>query len=250
MSALRPLRGPFDSSMAFDGASSASPFSPSQLDLDVWLDSAVGVTLTSSAVSQWVDKAKSRVFSQSTAGFRPVMRTVGNITGIDFDGSDDFLISAVPFSTLFGAQNPTLGFAAFVYADAYGTSANNNGAMASTDGSRRWNVGMGNTGFAANIFTLTPTSINLQTVMSLASPTFVASNATGTALTAQAWAASNSTAMDASFNPGADRGLQIGWFASGEAFNGIVFEMFIRRTVFTTDELTKLRAYCLARWGV
>ena len=80
----------------------ATGFSPNQISsLAMWLDAndASSLTLVSSAVSEWKDKASGKVFSQTTANNRPTLTTINGKTALSFDGTNDTLSCSEPFTT-------------------------------------------------------------------------------------------------------------------------------------------------------
>lgn len=80
----------------------ASGFNPKQIsNLAIWLDGndASTITLVSSAVSEWKDKASGKVFAQTTANNRPTLTTINGKTALAFDGSNDTLSCVDPFTT-------------------------------------------------------------------------------------------------------------------------------------------------------
>lgn len=84
----------------------------------VWLDASDTTTITSSggAVSQWTDKsANAYTFTQSTATNKPTTgtRTINSKNVIDFDGTNDYLVSSATASTWNFLHNAT-GATAFV----------------------------------------------------------------------------------------------------------------------------------------
>ncbi len=80
----------------------ASGFSPNQISsLALWLDGndSASLTLVSSAVSEWKDKAAGKVFAQTTPNNRPTLNTINGKTALAFDGSNDTLSCSQPFTT-------------------------------------------------------------------------------------------------------------------------------------------------------
>lgn len=80
----------------------ASGFNPKSISsLAMWLDGndASSITLVSSAVSEWKDKASGKVFAQTTANNRPTLTTINGKTALAFDGSNDTLSCVDPFTT-------------------------------------------------------------------------------------------------------------------------------------------------------
>jgi hypothetical protein len=80
----------------------ASGFNPKQIaGLALWLDGndSASLTLVSSAVSEWKDKASGKVFAQTTANNRPTLTTINGKTALAFDGSNDTLSCSEPFTT-------------------------------------------------------------------------------------------------------------------------------------------------------
>jgi hypothetical protein len=76
-------------------------FSPRQIaGLALWLDGndSASLTLVSSAVSEWKDKASGKVFAQTTANNRPTLTTINGKTALAFDGSNDTLSCSEPFT--------------------------------------------------------------------------------------------------------------------------------------------------------
>lgn len=79
----------------------ASGFNPKQIsNLAMWLDGndASSLTLVSSAVSEWKDKANNKVFAQTTANNRPTLETINGKTALAFGGSKTLSCSQ-PFTT-------------------------------------------------------------------------------------------------------------------------------------------------------
>jgi hypothetical protein len=86
-------------------SSKKSAFNPTSIaGCQLWLDAAdtATISLSGSAVTQWNDKSgNSRNFAQGTAGNRPLSgtRTQNGKNVIDFDGTDDRLVSSSASST-------------------------------------------------------------------------------------------------------------------------------------------------------
>lgn len=79
----------------------ASGFNPKAIsNLALWLDGndASTITLVSSAVSEWRDKANSKIFAQTTANNRPTLETINGKTALAFGGSKT-LSCLEPFTT-------------------------------------------------------------------------------------------------------------------------------------------------------
>lgn len=110
-------------------------FSPSNLpNLALWLDASdtATISLSGSAVTQWNDKSgNSRNFTQSTSTNRPSSgtRTQNSLNIIDFDGTDDRLVSTSTISTwnfLHNGDSYTAFFALVKDSDSYDDVMGNN----------------------------------------------------------------------------------------------------------------------------
>jgi len=80
----------------------ASGFNPKSISgLAMWLDAADSSTLTldAGAVSEWRDKAIGSTFVQTTPNNRPGQTTINGKNALLFDGSNDTLSCANPFTT-------------------------------------------------------------------------------------------------------------------------------------------------------
>jgi hypothetical protein len=80
----------------------ASGFNPKSISgLAMWLDAndSASITLDSSAVSEWKDKAAGKVFAQTTPNNRPTLTTINGKTALLFDGTNDTLSCSEPFAS-------------------------------------------------------------------------------------------------------------------------------------------------------
>ena len=72
-------------------------WTPAEISTALWLDATDAATITevSGAVSQWDDKSgNARHVSQGTASKRPTLSTLNGLSALDFDGADDWLVTA------------------------------------------------------------------------------------------------------------------------------------------------------------
>lgn len=86
--------------MGAGSVAGAELWTPAQITTALWLDAADASTITTvnGAVSQWNDKSgNGRNATQSTAGARPLLTTVGGYPVIQFDGVDDWMNIAASF---------------------------------------------------------------------------------------------------------------------------------------------------------
>lgn len=185
------------------------------------------------------------------------MRTVSGNAGLDFDGTDDSLVGPT-IDAAFGGETP-LGLAAIVYAEAWGAGT---GVAAST--TRAWFGNNDNVylhfgvvgaayGAALNYFNDLAGVSGMSCAMSLNTKTLVLAstdNATTVLVKAGASAeASNTGRAQNAVNGGYNLSVGRGMVSGTTAFDGVIFEILARRTVFTSAEKASIAAYAYRKYG-
>jgi hypothetical protein len=116
-----PSSHPFYSTRPTTGTTA---FQPTMLqNLTMWLDasSSNNFSLTGSSVNTWFDNSGlSNNMTQATAASKPTFITYGSSYAVDFDGTDDFLGSALNINALFNNYN----FSIFVVANVNSINTN------------------------------------------------------------------------------------------------------------------------------
>lgn len=262
---MSPILGIVASSMK-------SGFSPLSIaGCELWMDAAdtATISLSGSAVTQWNDKsANARAFTQSTGGNRPLSgtRTQNGLNIIDFDGSDDRLVStssAATWNFLHNGAEYTIFFAAVKDGDSYtdlmgnnGNASANIGAVFSEANSLRLNTfvsrGVSGTAVLDNI-TSSSTVSGFHYWSAQAKPSdATAANRSAIRYKNGSVIANNSqtgavTTSTASFD------LTIGDSKGNTTslpFNGGLGEILLYNSYLSAGDITKVNDYLAAKWGV
>jgi hypothetical protein len=252
------------------------PFTPTDISgIKLWLDAAdtSTITLSGSQVTQWNDKSGNNYnFAQSTAGNRPLSgtRTINSKNVIDFDGTDDRLISAnaksvwafmhSTDSTFFwvGASDTT-NLDTYLLTDTIGTGSQ-----------RGWTANLAATGkFSVYAFQGTGGSAGTvfgvdSTTSYTTSPFYMTAKSSPTAATAsRAFISYNNNSFEGTNTftataSGSDspNDMSIGmsyypvnttWYGP---FNGGMGEIIVYNSILSAGDITKVQNYLAAKWGI
>lgn len=254
---------------AISGNLGFNPLSISGCQL--WMDAAdtATISVSGSAVTQWNDKSgNSRNFAQSTAGNRPSSgtRTQNGKNIIDFDGTDDRLVSTSATSTwtfLHNGTEYTCFFAVVKDGDAYmdimgnnGNASANTGAVFSEANSLRLNTfvsrGVSGTAVIDNI-----SSSN--TVSGFHYWSAQAKPSDGTAANRSEMKYKNGSAIRNNGQTGAvNTGTASFDLTIGDSkgnttslpYNGGIGEILIYNSYLSGADVTKVSDYLALKWGV
>jgi hypothetical protein len=234
---------------------------------NLWLDAADTSTITVSGneVTQWTDRsANAYAFTQGTSTNRPSSgtRTVNGLNVIDFDGSNDRLVSTAAASTWNFLHNPTGNTTFWVFLPD-GTA--NNSVIAFT------NEGQGNQpGFSFQYLSNSPQDLLYFISSNLTVCDVPAALTTGVAAL-YTWKADTSNATLANRlkfykDNGAATGtntasatattnnpavtFHIGGKAGFTHFNGAIGEIIAYPSVLSDTDREKTRDYLITKWGL
>lgn len=262
---VRPITGPVTpaldaalrgGSLPWEMQQGGAPWSPARLGLDLWLDHAVNVARSGSEWTSWTSIVGGHAFSQGTSAQRPVDRTIGTHVVPDFDGADDFLTGPL-YSTIFGASLSPIGIAAVIYADTLGggTGVSGDGILA-TGTSNRHGLSVGTSTVHHWVFDSSGATrvATAGSALSTATTTLVRGrfdHSSVIAATCDGGAEGTQATTGGHFAGNFGFNALVGRQANGAStsFDGAIFAIFARRTVFSAGELASLAAYCAARWG-
>jgi len=249
-----------------------APFNPTSIaGCQLWLDASdtATISLSGSAVTQWNDKSgNSRNFAQSTSGNRPLSgtRSQNSLNIIDFDGTDDRLVSSSAASTwtfLHNGTEYTVFFAAVKDGDNYTDLLGNNGGASANIGvdfaeanSNRLNhfVARGVSGTAV-LDNITGSGVvsGFHYWSAQAKPSdATASNRSairyknGSAVTNNSQTgAVNTSAPSFDLTVGDDKGN-----TTSLPFNGGLGEIIIYNSYLSAGDMTTVNSYLATKWGV
>ena len=227
------------------------------------------ISVSGSAVTQWNDKsANARAFTQGTSGNRPLSgtRTQNSLNVIDFDGSDDRLVStssAATWKFLHDGSEYTVFFALVKDGDNYrdvmgnqGNTSSNTGVVFSEANSLRLNHivtrGVSGTGALDNI-TASSTVSGFHYWSNQAKPSdATAANRSVMKYNGGADIKNNTlTSAVSTGNPTFD--LTIGDSGGNSTvlpLNGAIGEILIYNSYLSGTDLTKVNNYLALKWGV
>jgi hypothetical protein len=258
--------------LGITASSMKSGFDPLSISgCELWMDAAdtATISVSGSAVTQWNDKsANARTFTQGTSGNRPLSgtRTQNSLNVIDFDGSDDRLVStssAATWNFLHNGAEYTVFFAAVKDGDSYtdlmgnnGNASANIGAAFSEANSLRL-AAFVSRGVSGDVVLYNVTSSSTVSGFHYWSAQAKPSDATvanrsairyknGSAITNNA-DTSSVTASNASFD------LTIGDTKGNTTslpFNGGLGEILLYNSYLSAGDMTKVNDYLAAKWGV
>ena len=253
----------------------APPFVPTSISgLKLWLDASdtSTISLSGSAVTQWNDKSgNSYNFNQSTAGNRPLSgtRTINSKNVIDFDGTDDRLVSMSAKSVwvFMHSANSTYFWAGvsdttnadnYLMADSVGTGSQR-GWVSGISSSAKVTVSAysGNAAGAAGAVlegvttTSYTTSPFYQTVKT--SPTAATADRAKIAINAGSFEGTNIYTATASTSD-SPNDMSIGsvifsgtWYGP---FNGGMGEIIVYDSILSAGDITKVQTYLASKWGI
>lgn len=219
-------------------------FSPDQVaDLIMWLDAADSTTITldSSAVSEWRDKANDKVFAQTTANNRPGLSSINGKTAVDFDGTNDTLscvdaFATYPFSMFIVQLLDAYTFYGMTYT--IGSSNNYNVRQYETDG--RINIQSPSSGPIASTQTY-----------SLGSADVLALVWKSTAADSQVYLNGQEPLFGGIFSEPTLSGTHyIGTRAGSFPMDGKIGEILVYGRTVSADERQSITSYLGTKWGV
>lgn len=237
----------------------------------LWLDAAdtSTISLSGSAVTQWNDKSgNSRNFAQSTSGNRPSSgtRTQNGKNIIDFDGSDDRLVSSSASSTwtfLHDGTQYTVFFAAVKDLDAFGDLLGNNANSSANTGvafseanslrlAHYISRGVSGTAVLDNI--TSNNTVSGYHYWSVQAKPSDASATNRSAIRYKSGSAITNNSNTGAVNTGtASFDLTIGDSKGNTTnlpFNGGLGEILIYNSYLSAGDMTKVNDYLAAKWGV
>ena len=247
-----------------------APFTPTSIaGCQLWLDASdtATISLSGSSVTQWNDKSgNTRNFAQGTAGQRPLSgtRTQNSLNLIDFDGSDDKLVSSSAASTwslLHDGTQYTLFFAAVKdgsgYTDIMGTnadaSANIGVAISETNsGGLSHYVTRGVSGNSTVENTTSSIVSGFHYVSIQAKPSDATAANRSELKYKNGTAIKNNSLTNTPSASAPTSTLTIGDSASTTTlpFNGAVGEVIIYNSFLTGTDLSNVNSYLATKWGV
>jgi hypothetical protein len=253
-------------------AGAPAAFNPTSIaGCQLWLDASdtATISLSGSAVTQWNDKSgNTRNFAQSTAGNRPASgtRTQNSLNLIDFDGTDDRLVSSSATSTwtfLSDGTEYTVFFALVKDADNYrdvmgnqGNTSSNTGVVFSEANTLRINHiitrGVSGTGVLDNISSNNTVS-GFHYWSNQAKPND-GTAANRSVMKYKGGADIKNNSLTASVNTGTPTfDLTIGDSKANTTnlpFDGAVGEIIIYNSYLSAGNLSTVNSYLATKWGV
>ncbi len=220
--------------------------------LDLNLDGGTNVTLSGSEVTTWTSQGSvAHAFAQGTAINRPTTRVVNGRTGIDFDGSNDFLLG--PTLTAMGITS-ALGLVIVQMPDTKpggGTGA----GLFGTSGTQRLSLrqraaladfihfdSSGITNIASTLAAPANGAITrLRARYNGTNQNAVKQGAEAEQLGSPVSTGPSATNYTTAIDIGRDPGQTV-------FFDGVIFAVYARRTEFTAAELADLDGYIAYRW--
>jgi len=226
-----------------------SGFSPRRLaGLEAWYDASVlsSVTLTNGFVSQWNDlSGNSRNLTQTTEANRPGTATINGRQAIDFDGSNDHLLTAseAMARTVFNVHLiDVANVGQLIYSMNAGASPN-----------QLW---MSLVYSAANEYRSQSVAQSVNQGVSggsrTANPRIAAFTFSGTASTGRldGAALAGTTATTGSNEPGIILGIRIISGTPSLPLDGKIGEHIIYNRVLSASEIATVERYLARKWGV
>ena len=223
----------------------ASGFSPNQISsLAMWLDAndSASLTLVSSAVSEWKDKAASKIFAQTTANNRPTLTTINGKTALVFDGSNDTLSCVDPFTSyplsMFFVQR-IVATSNFGMTYTIGSSNDFNLRQNGTSGTLQIQMTTTAAGYAST--TLSTTAAQLISIVYESTAANSVCYLDGTALTPTTGSFSQPTLSGTHW---------IGSRAGGFFLNGYIGEIIVYSKTVSATERASITKYLGKKWGI
>lgn len=220
-------------------------FNPKQIsNLALWLDGndASSLTLVSSAVSEWKDKASGNVFAQTTANNRPTLTTINGKTALAFDGSNDTLSCVDPFTTyplsMFFVQR-LVAHTNFGMTYTVGASNDFNLRQNGTGGTLQ--VQMTSTAAGYGLTTLSTSTAQLISIVYESTAANSVLYLDGTALAPTSGSYSQPTLSGTHW---------IGTRNGGFPINGYIGEILIYSKTVSASERSKITQYLGKKWGI
>ena len=250
------------------------PFTPTDISgLKLWLDAAdtSTISVSGSQVTQWDDKSGNNYdFNQTTAGNRPLSgtRTINSKNVIDFDGSDDRLITmnAKSVWTFMHSSNVTFFWAGvidgsqdrYIMADAIGSGAYRGYTVGTGTDNLIYNlISSGSTAGASGevsnsrpttTYNTSPTYFTIKT-----EPAASAANRAFTAMKNGSFEGNNTRTATASTGDSIEvMALGSVQFAGTfqPSFNGAMGEILIYDSILSAGDITKVQDYLAAKWAI
>jgi hypothetical protein len=254
------------------GTQDVLKFFPTSLpNLKLWLDASDTSTITVSgtAVTQWVDKSgNSYAFTQGTSTYRPQSgtRTQNGLNVLDFNG-DDILNSTASASTWNFLHNGNLHTIFIAYKrdvnntvqymmDTANASSSNIGAQVGGNSNNALfhSVVRGVTGASAvnNVTANSSLGTNFDYLSILADPNNGTAANRSDIRFKQGSAIKNNTLTAAVSASNATDTLAIGDFQAGNntGIDGMIGEIIIYTSLLSAGDLLKVQQYLAAKWGV
>ena len=223
----------------------ASGFNPKSISsLALWLDGndSASITLDSSAVSEWKDKAAGKVFEQTTPNNRPTLTTINGKTALAFDGSNDTLSCVDPFTTyplsMFFVQR-IVSFTNFGMTYTIGGGNDFNLRQNGTGGTLQIQLTTTAAGYAFT--TLSTTAAQLISIVYESTAANSVAYLDGTALTPSSGSFSQPTLSGTHY---------IGTRAGGFPLNGYIGEILVYSKTVSATERAKITQYLGKKWGI
>lgn len=222
----------------------ASGFNPKQIsNLAMWLDGndASSLTLVSSAVSEWKDKANNKVFAQTTANNRPTLETINGKTALAFGGSKT-LSCVDPFTTyplsMFFVQR-LVAHTNFGMTYTIGSSNDFNLRQNGTSGTLQ--VQMTSTAAGYGLTTLSTSTAQLISIVYESTAANSVLYLDGTAMVPTSGGFSQPTLSGTHW---------IGTRGGGFPINGYIGEILIYSKTVSASERAKITQYLGKKWGI
>jgi hypothetical protein len=223
----------------------AGGFNPRSISgLDMWLDAADSATITldSSAVSQWRDKARNSVFAQTTPNNRPTLSTINGRNAVSFDGSNDTLSCANPFTTfplsMFFVQRVV---SLTNFGMTYTVGSNNDFNLRQNGTTGQLQIQLTSTAVGITTPTLSTTAAQLISIVFDSTLANSVAYLNGTALTVSSGSFSQPTLSGTHW---------IGTRNGGFPLNGLVAEVLIYSKTVTATERAAITQYLGRKWGI
>lgn len=219
--------------------------------LKVWLQ-PTGIVNASGFASDWTDSSgNSYNFTQATAGFRPAVGTYASLPMIDADGTDDVLSRAFMSGILSGNYGVYLVFKADAASGTGASFYTNDGIVC--DSNQYWGIYLRDASGTYQVAlyhwdTAARTSVN---TLSLGTWYWMESSYDGTNVQSRLGGVAGTTTAASTLNAGHGGSCFIARGSAGGFFSDVsVAEIIITNSVVSGADLTNLRAYITAKYGL
>lgn len=244
------------------GHGGAPAWTPARLTPYLWLDSALGITVTGAGVSTWADQSGGgRDLTQGTDASRPVYTSsraaFGGRASVDGDASIDGVVAATAADWTFlhdGAADSTILLVAVRTSEVLGWVLNTQGGSGANkgitlldlgNGNARYTIGNGAGGFTNVTGTSAFPAVGTAVALEVA---FVAS---GAGMTVRRGATSVGTGTAPAPGAGAPVSalVALNYSALASGFGGSLASLVVLQRALTTAERASWLAYVSRRWG-